>query len=128
MALFVAFESEARTTAGSRPAGRLIPARGAPKEHARSLDLQKRIVTVQTADSALNRTRGSVPEAAQQVPWRRCSDGVRRNVLEIRRHMVTRSLFGLPVKTLARPPGFHRLHAFSHSESNPLPNLSSGGK
>ena len=86
VAILVAFKSQARTTASRCPARRLIAARGAPKKHPRSLHLEQRIVTVHTADGALNRSHCPFPQAAQQVSWHRVGDGVRRHLFEIRRH------------------------------------------
>jgi len=92
--MLVALEPEPRPTLRRRPSRSLVAARRAAQEQSWPLYLQQRIVPVKPADRALNRSRGTIPQSSQQVSWRRRGDGGRRNVLKVRRHMVTRSLFG----------------------------------
>ena len=63
----IAAESGARSASTCRPARRLVTAGRAAEEHPPALDLQHRVVTVQPAHGARNRTRRTRPQAPERT-------------------------------------------------------------
>src|SRR5438552_6699552 len=92
MTLAVAAEAQPRPARFRGPPRRLVAACRATQEHPATLHLQQRIVALQTTDRALDRSR----RAGEQTPYRSArlggGDDRRPNLLDIRRHRLSRSL------------------------------------